>query len=55
MTTDAEGRRQTELPDEALLDAYRDLFGITLAQPPSLRAALIPGSSEQGLPADQLG
>lgn len=55
VTTDAEGRRQTELPDEALLDAYRDLFGITLAQPPSLRAALIPGSSEQGLPADQLG
>ncbi|QMU72780.1 arylamine N-acetyltransferase [Streptacidiphilus sp. P02-A3a] len=55
VTTGAEGRRQTELPDEALLDAYRDLFGITLAHPPTLRPALPWGSPEQGLPADQLG
>ena len=54
VTTDAAGRHQTELPDEALLDAYRDLFGITLPHPPRLRPATAPGSPEEGPAADQL-
>jgi N-hydroxyarylamine O-acetyltransferase len=45
VTEDAEGRREEELPEDAVITAYRDHFGIVLDQAPPLRQ---PGAQAAG-------